>query len=471
MVSTKGLETILIELRTFLRAYNRSLSTGDNSFIKDLLLTPYSVGAQAILDQVSIAKDLHLLSQVVGSDLDNEGTNYKKERLAGKYAYTTLYFYTSVAPVADVVIPISTQAKTSETPMISPVSFSTIANATFAFSSAASYFSYDRNRYEFPVLAICDLIGTQGNIGNGYINKIVSSVPGVQGVTNLYAATGGQDEESDDDFRERIRLATTGRDLNVINGLRGYIRGYNFTDAYPVRVEDSDAERYDGIDVFVISPQYTSVTETFTYYAATPHYNLANRPVNAVTSVVGSTMGVTSEYDAYIDNTNQYRRSIYADDYLEIRAAALWPEGETFTVTYSYSESIVNMQSEIDQDDNKILTANVVVKRAYPLSLMMTATLTLMANADGPATRSKVRNALAQFLSEYRMGLNIQKSDLIVVMQTGYGDYPVNTVDAVILNSADYWLVDEFGTTYLPVSETIEVSNKQYVVYGTINIL
>jgi len=163
------------------------------------------------------------------------------------------------------------------------------------------------------------------------------------------------------------------------------------------------------------------------------------------------------------------RRSIYAQDYIEILPTASLAEGAGFNVTYNYSNLLNQSQSSLMLPENKVLTADVLLKRAYPLSLFINATLTLKSNADGPATRSKVRNALSQYISSYRLGDDIQKSDLIIVMQEGFGDYPVENVDAVIINS--YYLQDEYGNKYNPVTEVISVGNTQHAIYGSATIL
>jgi len=112
-----------------------------------------------------------------------------------------------------------------------------------------------------------------------------------------------------------------------------------------------------------------------------------------------------------------------------------------------------------------MLTADALIKRAYPLDLYINASLTLKANADGPSTRNACRNALTQYMSTYRLGASVQESDLIIVLQEGYGDYPISTVDAVVINS--FYLTDEMGNTYMPLNETIALNEKQYATYGT----
>jgi hypothetical protein len=469
--TTKSFDVLLAEFRTVLRAINRRLDTSDNSLAKDFLLTPYSVGAKGIHDQIVVARNLHILSQISGFDLDNEATNYGLERSVGTYSSVTLNFFATTLPTTDVVVPAGTSVQTSESAFITATRFSTISDVRISVSSMATYYSYDRDRYEFSVFAQCDSIGIGGNVGSETITKLVGSVATVSGVTNLLAASGGTDSESDDDFRERIRLAKTGRDLNTVNGLRAFVKGLGFIDAYPVRTEDPSAERATGVDAFVVDTSATAVNETFLYSPSKQKYYFTNRPVRSVTAVVAAIAGTLaiSEYDAFIDATSPMRRSVSADDYIEIRLSAGLAAGEPFTVTYTYAENIVTAQNTLSLVTNKILTADVLLKKAYTLYFYMNATLTLFANSDGPTTRAKVKNALAQFLSGYRLGQNLQKSDIIIVLQQGYGDYPVASVDAVVISS--YYLQDEYGVVYMPTDEVIAVGDKQYIVYGSATVV
>lgn len=471
MTDIKTKDTLLDELRRFLRIYNRSVDTSDNSLVKDLILLPYSIGGQGIMDQVAIARDLKILSRISGSDLDTLATNYKLERLTGSFATVTVTFYSINEPTDTIIIPRGTQCQTLSSLFVSGLTFTTLAEARFNITSIASYYSFDRDRYEFPVTAICDTIGVIGNVSSEYISKLSSSVTGIDGVVNLTAATGGSNAEIDDDLRTRIQSAILGRDLNTVNGLRSYAKSLGFLDAYPVRSDSSESERNVGVDVFAINNSSDVQEDTFMYDPSQDIYYFSKRPILAVTSVVGSTLGTLSpsQYSINIDDSSTYRRSIYSLDYIRITSGAGVPYGEQITVTYTYAPLVINAQASLDLNENKVLTADVVFKRAYPLYLYINATLTLKANADGPTTRNAVKNAISQYLSTYRLGDDLQKSDLIVICQEGYGDFPVYSVDAVVINS--YYLVDEFGNTYNPSNEVISVSRKQYVVNGTTTIL
>lgn len=471
MVTFKSRETILGELRQFLKQYNRSIDTGDNSLAKDFVLLPQAVGGSLVFDSLDAVNDSFILAQQTSDQLDLEAQeNFGIQRSSGEYAIVTVTFYSVNAPTENISISAGTQVQTAGTSFVSPVSFETISSYSVNLSSISSFFSYDRGRYEFPVACRATTVGSNGNVGAGTIQSIIGTVSQIDGCTNLTASSGGSDAESDEDLRQRINNKKTGRDLNTRNGTAAFVTSQSFTDAYPVRVEDEDSERASGVDVFVIDYYLSSVTESFTYYPEIPRYYFSNLPIESVSSVVanGSPLATTT-YDVTRDTTTPLRRSALAQEYISIRNSASLSSGTIFTVTYTYRADISQLQDTFGLNENDVLTADVLVKRAYPLLLNLNATLTLKANADGPATRSRVRNALIQFMSTYRLGDNVQKSDLILVLQQGYGDFSVDSVDAVIINS--YSLVDEQGTVQLPVDETLTVANKEHAIAGTFTIL
>lgn len=53
------------------------------------------------------------------------------------------------------------------------------------------------------VTVICDTVGTVGNIPTGSINRFPVTLSGIVSVTNNELATGGFDEETDDELRDR----------------------------------------------------------------------------------------------------------------------------------------------------------------------------------------------------------------------------------------------------------------------------
>ena len=147
MAQFKNKETVLGELQTFIRVFNRQIDTGQNSLTRDFILVPQSIGGSLIFEQLETVNDLFILSQQDSDELDLEGTSYTLERSAGTYAIVTATFYNTATPTADIFIPAGTQIQTVGTSFVSPVLFNVISDYTVALSAVSAFFSYDRGRY------------------------------------------------------------------------------------------------------------------------------------------------------------------------------------------------------------------------------------------------------------------------------------------------------------------------------------
>lgn len=55
------------------------------------------------------------------------------------------------------------------------------------------------------VTATCETAGAEGNVAVGTVTELLDAYAGIDSVTNALAATGGADEESDEDLLERVK--------------------------------------------------------------------------------------------------------------------------------------------------------------------------------------------------------------------------------------------------------------------------
>jgi len=141
---------------------------------------------------INYAGNQNLLRYAEGKYLDALGELYGVQRLPAKPAITTLRFYIEEPLPFEVVIPKGTRAtpdgqlffETTEEGKIQPGSTYT------------------------DIPAQCT---TAGEVGNGFlpgqINQLVDPIPYIVKVENITTTLGGSDTESDDRFRERIRLS------------------------------------------------------------------------------------------------------------------------------------------------------------------------------------------------------------------------------------------------------------------------
>jgi phage-related baseplate assembly protein len=168
---------------------NRKLYPGD----PDRLLVDLQTYATALL---AIAIDQtgkqNLLAYASGSNLDALAEFYGVTRLPAQPAQTTLQFSINQPLNFNVVIPAGTRATPD-----GKLFFATLQDSTITAGSTS-----------VSVPAACQ---TPGSIGNGYapgqINQLVDTVPYVTQVQNTTMSMYGTDPETDDRFRQRIRLS------------------------------------------------------------------------------------------------------------------------------------------------------------------------------------------------------------------------------------------------------------------------
>lgn len=134
----------------------------------------------------------NLLAYATFPMLDYIGQWFDVERLPEQSARTTLRFTISAQS-----FPVSYQAGTEIESKDGKVIFKTLENLTISAGNTTG-----------EVIAEANIVGL---IGNGYlagdIKNPVSTLPYIVSVTNITTSSGGADEESDDSYRERIRLA------------------------------------------------------------------------------------------------------------------------------------------------------------------------------------------------------------------------------------------------------------------------
>ena len=141
---------------------------------------------------IDYAAKQNLLAYSAGDNLDHIGVLVGTTRIAATAATTTLRFTLSAAQPTAIIIPAGTRAATED-----GLTFATIAGATVAIGSTY-----------VDAAATCTLTGAAGNdLAAGQINKVVDPVAYVASVANTTTSESGADIETDDDYRDRIRLA------------------------------------------------------------------------------------------------------------------------------------------------------------------------------------------------------------------------------------------------------------------------
>jgi len=157
-----------------------------------LILESVAYVVALLKNDINYTGKQNLLAYAEGEYLDKLGELLGVKRLEATKAITTLRFFTSNPLDFDVVIP-----QGSRVTLDGKIIFETTEEAKIQAGETS-----------VDVQAVCQ---TSGTVGNGFllgqINQFVDIIPYVDSVQNISVSYGGTEQESDEHFRERIRLA------------------------------------------------------------------------------------------------------------------------------------------------------------------------------------------------------------------------------------------------------------------------
>ncbi len=135
-----------------------------------------------------------------GPDLDSWVADFSMARLPGQAATTSLTFSRSTPGMA-ASIAVGTQVKTADTTQ----TFVVLADPSNpAFNAATNSYAVAPSVVAITVSAQAMTTGAAGNVQAGAITLLASAMPGIDAVTNPYAAAGGLDAEPDAVLRTRF---------------------------------------------------------------------------------------------------------------------------------------------------------------------------------------------------------------------------------------------------------------------------
>lgn len=136
----------------------------------------------------------NLLKYAMGSELDALGEFYNNPRLDAMRASAEIAFTLSTVPSANITIPAGTRV--------------TPDGKVFFATDEALIFAKGEIELTKTVPATATVGGADHNdFEIGQIDKLVDSNPYVASISNVTASSGGSDIESDDEYRERLRLS------------------------------------------------------------------------------------------------------------------------------------------------------------------------------------------------------------------------------------------------------------------------
>ncbi len=174
--------------------------------VEMLLINAFAYREQLVREQIQGAALQNLLLFSSAPIIDYLGDLVGVTRLSSAYATTVIEFTLTTNPVG-VVIPSGTRVRTSD----GRYTFATVQQLSIAASVLSG-----------TVSAQAQLPGTNANgYGIGTVNDIQDALSYLSAASNTIATAGGSDIETDDQLRERIKLAP--ESFSVAGSIGSYI--------------------------------------------------------------------------------------------------------------------------------------------------------------------------------------------------------------------------------------------------------
>jgi len=263
-------------MRFLLDFYHRArtpllmLQVDDPQGVGTSIPVPHSGYKRGLKQALYYTTDVQV-QDLIDSTFDAYGSNYGMKRRTGKAARTEVTFYVKARPTTSVVIPIGTQV------MGGASTFATTRSGTIDLGNLASTYNPTKGRYEIEVPVRCSQVGSNGNVGAGQINQLVTNLTADQqiGCTNSGAAFGGEDLESNLAFTTRVLSALASVDSGTAQGYlqtaadtAGVLKAEVVAAGDPLMQRDigTDGKHHGGkVDVWVQGENTASVTDIFAF--------------------------------------------------------------------------------------------------------------------------------------------------------------------------------------------------------------
>ena len=366
------------------------------------------------------------IDTATGEDLDARALDTNPDKLSrqGATKATSTVVFSRAGTSGLVNIPAGSIVRVpSGGPEYETTASGTINNAA---SSSAS----------IPVLAL--VAGSDGNVDADTITQL-DAITGVETVTNTTAATGGSDEETDAEFRERIKAYLRSLPRGTPQALKFAVLNTELEDygrivtAEVVELTGDDLGKSyvyvdDGTGTIVVTDNNTGSPETVIASAlgGEDHLYLDNFPVRE-----GATITIEVNGSPIVEGTDY---TIDLSQGLIVFDITAYPTGLTatdeVTAEYTwYTGLIAEAQKIIEGDRNdranypgyKAAGTQVFVRSPTVLIQTISAAVTVEEGFDGDTVRDAVASALIRYINSLTINGDVYLSEMYFAAQSVRG--------------------------------------------------
>lgn len=376
----------------------------------DVILSILEGVALQLADLYSTSLEIlksYMLDYASGDVLSLRGAEVTPRRLAtysqGKVVFTKASEYLNT----EVVVPVGTVVSVPPTSTQKEIKFRTLQPVVIPAGQSSGIGN---------IIALEP--GKSGNVSANSITKLVSVVPGIQSVNNPAPTTGGQDTETDTEYRLRIRQTIQGLARATYPSVLTACYGVSTTAGQTVRTAEfvpiSGNKHYVYVnDGTTWSPMPVSGSTTFSQVPT---------PANVLTlpwyPTLGSVM-VEKNGTVLTEGTDYWVVYNYRQVLLKVSAV----NGDNFTVTANYydDELITRLYEEIGGDLNDPVGkpgycpagVQILFRPAGVIVQNVEVTVTIDSRYDTDTVKENVKNTITALLNSKKIAEPLYRAEIV----------------------------------------------------------
>lgn len=439
--STKRYEQILTEMIAKVVTRTKLSDVSDAAVIKNALAAAASSDDEQYYNMYLLLK-LFSIESAKGDDLDERAKDIQPGELTrnpARKATGTVVFSRSVVS-GTVVVPSNTKVKTS-----SGVEFITTASATITPTDPPVLPGHSIGQDSSPVPIVAVLVGKDGNVSEETIVKFTNKPAGVNSVINTAATLYGDDKESDDSFKARLRQYVLSLARSTVSAIEFAVLGAEDPDTgstimYAKAVEDPVNRGY--VTLYIDDGTgYAMSSELVSGEVVTN--GLAGPPAN---TAVGGETYLFLDYKAIDDNapimiTSSVNGVLVSgtDYYLNPATGQIYfttalVTGEQITADYTRFTGLIELAQKIIEGDPSD-RANYPGYRGAGILVRVTTPQVLIQNIEGSLVVSEgyessdviaaVETASLKYVNTLGISGDVVRTEVITAIQNVEGVYDV----------------------------------------------
>lgn len=405
--------------------------------------------------QATRLRDLFSIDKASGSDLDERAKDYVPNTITRRVPLkaTGTALFSRPGTTGTVAIPSGTQIAATDAQ--GQIQYQTTAVASIPNGSSDSG--------SVPISAI--EAGERGNVAAGQIVQFVSRIPGVPSVTNPSALTTGQDRESDESFRARIKAFVQAMSRGTVAALEAFASDVILSDGQRVLFANvkEPATPTGSIDLFIDNGSGTAEAFDDTFIGA-PETLIASAVGGEVEAYTGNKPvrddgSLIVELDTGGGFNPIVRGTDFEFDSTEGKIVfdpTIFPSGlstgDAVRAEYRYYTGLIQeVQKVINGDPLNPLVypgvrpagVQVLVKSPSLVSQSIAATISVLSGFDTLTVATEVSTAIQAYINNLPIGADVIVAELIerAMAVTGMFNFKIQTltgsspaVDQIILD-------------------------------------